>query len=77
MHNNGFEFRDGLWIVRNGGDNHEVDVERVPEGFEVVMGSERRRVDIIRLDGAVASLRYVEDGRREKVAKMPCYRRPQ
>ena len=51
------------WIVRNGEENHEVDVERVPEGFEVVVGTERRRVDIIRLDGAVASLRYIDDGR--------------
>ncbi len=41
----------------------EVEVERVPDGFEVVMGSERRRVDVIRLDEAMASLRYVEDGR--------------
>ncbi len=51
------------WVVRQGDASHEVEVERVPDGFEVVMGSERRRVDVIRLDGAVASLRYVEDGR--------------
>jgi biotin carboxyl carrier protein len=51
------------WIVRSGEGNREVEVERVPDGFEVVIGTERRRVDIIRLDGAVASLRYVEDGR--------------
>lgn len=51
------------WIVRSGDENSEVDVERVAGGFEVVMGAKRRRVDIIRLDGAVASLRYVDDGR--------------
>jgi biotin carboxyl carrier protein len=51
------------WIVRSGEDNHEVDVVRVPGGFEIVMGAERQRVDVIRLDGAVASLRFVDDGR--------------
>jgi biotin carboxyl carrier protein len=51
------------WIVRSDGENREVEIERVPGGFDVVMGGGRQRVDIIRLDGAVASLRYVEDGR--------------
>lgn len=51
------------WVVRQGDESREVEVERVTDGFEVIMGSERRRVDLIRLDGAVASLRYVEDGR--------------
>lgn len=51
------------WIVRNGDESSEVDVERVAGGFEVVVGAKRQRVDIIRLDGAVASLRYVDDGR--------------
>lgn len=51
------------WVVRNGDTSHEVEVERVTDGFEVVMGSKRRRVDVIRLDGAIASLRYVDDGR--------------
>lgn len=51
------------WVIRQGETTREVEVERVPEGFELVMGSERRRVDLVQLDGAVASLRYVEDGR--------------
>ena len=52
------------WVVRQNGEAREVDVERVPGGFEVlVAGGERRRVDLITLDGAVASLRYMEDGR--------------
>lgn len=51
------------WVVRTKDEAHEVQVERVPGGFEVVMGAERRTVDMIRLDGAIASLRYVEDGR--------------
>lgn len=51
------------WVVRLGDVNREVEVERIPDGFEVITGSDRRRVDVIRLDGAVASLRYIEDGR--------------
>ena len=51
------------WVVRNEGETQEVEVERVPGGFEVALDGERRRVDVIRLDGAIASLRYIEDGR--------------
>jgi biotin carboxyl carrier protein len=51
------------WVVRGGDRSQDVLVERVVGGFEVVVGDERRRVDVIKLDGAVASLRYVEDGR--------------
>jgi len=50
------------WVVRRDGEHREVSVERVPDGFEVVVGDVRRRVDLIRLDGAVASLRDVETG---------------
>ena len=51
------------WVVRNEGETQEVEVERVPGGFEIALDGERRRVDVIRLDGAIASLRYIEDGR--------------
>ena len=51
------------WVVRGGDRTHEVQVERIPAGFEVVLGDRRHRVDLIRLDGAIASLRYIEDGR--------------
>ena len=51
------------WVIRKNGEISDVDVERVPGGFEVVTGDLRQRVDVIKLDGAVASLRYVEDGR--------------
>ncbi len=51
------------WVIRQGEKTREVEVERVPDGFEVVMGAERSRVDVVRLDGAVASLRYIDDGR--------------
>jgi biotin carboxyl carrier protein len=51
------------WVVRNKDEAREVEVERIADGFEVSFGGERRRVDIIRLDGAIASMRYIEDGR--------------
>lgn len=51
------------WIIRNGDATEEVDVHRVAGGFEVVRGDDRRRVDFVDLDGAIASLRYVDDGR--------------
>jgi len=51
------------WVIRQGETTRDVEVERVPDGFEVVLGTERYRVDVVRLDGAVASLRFVEDGR--------------
>ena len=56
------------WVVRQGDATRDVEVERVPDGFEVVMGSERRRVDLIRLDEAMASLRYVDDGQSYSVS---------
>jgi len=40
-----------------------VDVERSAEGFEVVLDGRRRRVDLIPLDGSLASLRDVDTGR--------------
>jgi acetyl/propionyl-CoA carboxylase alpha subunit len=51
------------WVVRGSGGAHEVTVERSPDGFEVTLDGHRHSVDLIRLNGAVASLRFVEDGR--------------
>jgi acetyl/propionyl-CoA carboxylase alpha subunit len=51
------------WVVRNGEHSREVEVERVGDGFEVVMNGSRRRVDVETLGEAIASLRYVDDGR--------------
>ena len=45
------------------GQRHEVEVERSADGFEVTVDGTRHSVDLICLDGAVASLRYAEDGR--------------
>lgn len=51
------------WVVRSSSGTREVDVERSADGFEVTLDGRRHAVDLIRLDGAVASLRFVEDGR--------------
>lgn len=56
------------WVVRQGEAAREVEVERVSDGFEVVMGSKRHRVDVIRLDAAMASVRYVDDGQSYSVS---------
>jgi biotin carboxyl carrier protein len=51
------------WVVRTGERSREVEVERTGDGFEVVLDGDRRRVDLERINGAIASLRYVDDGR--------------
>jgi biotin carboxyl carrier protein len=59
------------WVVRRGDQSREVDVERVPGGFEVALGESRQKVDLIKLDGAVASLRFVSDGRNFSISYQP------
>jgi biotin carboxyl carrier protein len=56
------------WVVTGPSGDHEVEVERSSEGFEVIIGGRRHEIDLICLDGAVASLRFVEDGRSFQVA---------
>jgi geranyl-CoA carboxylase alpha subunit len=51
------------WVVRGSGGEREVTVERSADGFEVTLDGRRHTIDLIRLNGAVASLRFVEDGR--------------
>jgi hypothetical protein len=51
------------WVIRGGGNAREVEVERNGDHFEVEMDGHRRPVELERLDGAVASLRFPEDGR--------------
>ena len=51
------------WVIRGGGEAREVDVERNGDSFEVEIDGRRRPVELERLDGAVASLRFPEDGR--------------
>lgn len=56
------------WVVRNGESTREVEVERVADGFELTIDGERRRVDLVRIDRAIASLRDLADGRSFSVA---------
>jgi biotin carboxyl carrier protein len=56
------------WVVQGLSGSHEVEVERSGDGFEVTVDGHRHSVDMICLDGAVASLRFVEDGRSFQVA---------
>ena len=51
------------WVVQGSSGSQEVEVERSADGFEVTIDGKRHSVDLICLDGAVASLRYPEDGR--------------
>ena len=51
------------WVIRGGGEAREVGVERNGDHFEVEIDGRRRLVELERLDGAVASLRFPEDGR--------------
>jgi len=51
------------WVVRGAGQDHEVEVQRCSETFKVSIGGTSREVELICLDEAVASLRYVDDCR--------------
>jgi len=56
------------WIVRYGQEEHEVEVERTAEGLAVTLEGSTRRVDLRRLDGNLASLRFVDDNSSYAVA---------
>jgi biotin carboxyl carrier protein len=51
------------WVVRGSAKEREVEVERSASGFEVEVDGQRHDVELVRFDGTVASLRFVEDGR--------------
>ncbi len=51
------------WVVRTSQGEHQVEVERSAGELHVVLDGHRHRVDLIRLDGSLASLRFVDDGR--------------
>lgn len=56
------------WIVRGTAMEREVEVERVAGGFEVSIDGERRKVDLVCLNGRLASLRYTDDNRSHHVS---------
>lgn len=51
------------WVVQGVGESRRVEVERVVGGFEVEIEGERRRVELVCLDGCEASLRYTGSNR--------------
>jgi biotin carboxyl carrier protein len=51
------------WVVRGGGSSHDVEVEKRGNEFSVSIDGQRHDLEIVRLDGAVASLRFPASGR--------------
>ena len=51
------------WVIRNDGTTGEVDVTRSGDRFVIVKDKQRHEVELVRLDGAVASLRFLDSGR--------------
>jgi biotin carboxyl carrier protein len=51
------------WVIRGGGSSHDVDVERHGNEFTVKIDGNRHDLELVRLDGAVASLRFPSSGR--------------
>lgn len=56
------------WVIRGDGEAREVDVERHGDNFEVEIDGEMRHVELVRLDGAFASLRYPDTGQSFQIA---------
>jgi biotin carboxyl carrier protein len=51
------------WVIRGAAGSHEVEVQRSATGFKVILDGVGHRMDLIRHDGTVASLRSEDDGR--------------
>jgi biotin carboxyl carrier protein len=51
------------WVVRRDGQARQVAVEREGDRFEVAIDGRPHRVELVRLDGSFASLRFIDDGR--------------
>jgi biotin carboxyl carrier protein len=51
------------WVVRRGDESREVNVARQGGVFEVELDGRRVEVELVPVDGAVASLRMPSDGR--------------
>jgi biotin carboxyl carrier protein len=51
------------WVIRGGGTAHEVEVERRGHEFFVEIDGGRYDLELVNLDGAVASLRFPTTGR--------------
>lgn len=51
------------WVVKRDGEAQQVEIERNGDLFEVVIDGRAHRVEMVRLDGAFASLRFPGSGR--------------
>jgi biotin carboxyl carrier protein len=51
------------WVIRGGGSSHQVEVERRGNEFSVNIDGDRHELELVQLDGAVASLRFPSSGR--------------
>jgi biotin carboxyl carrier protein len=51
------------WVVRGGGSAHDVEVERLGDHFSVEIDGERHELELVSVDGSVASLRFPSSGR--------------
>jgi len=51
------------WVIRGGDAAHDLEVERRGNEFTVSLDGERYELELVRLDGAVASLRFPGSGR--------------
>jgi len=51
------------WVVRGGGASHDVEVTKQGTEFTVEIDCERHSLELVNLDGAVASLRFPATGR--------------
>lgn len=51
------------WVVRGGGSSHDIEVEKRGNEFSVEIDGQRHDLELVRLDGAVASLRFPATGR--------------
>jgi len=51
------------WVVRGGRSSLDVEVERRGDEFSVEMDGQRYELELVSLDGAVASLRFPATGR--------------
>ncbi len=51
------------WVVRSGSETRQVEVERDGDRFRIVVDGHSRQVEMVRLDGAFASLRFPDSGR--------------
>jgi biotin carboxyl carrier protein len=56
------------WVIRGGGSSHDVEVQRRGDEYAVEIDGETYDLELVRLDGAVASLRFPSNGRSLQVS---------